>query len=63
MQPCWGKGGSGTVTSAGWQVTLIAFRGLRNSLGCFSHVKNIDLHCITLHPMWHVSSSSGVAAL
>ena len=25
------------------------FRGLRNSLGCFSHVKNIDLHYITLH--------------
>ena len=23
--------------------------GLRNSLGCFSHVKNIDLHYITLH--------------
>jgi len=22
-------------------------RGLRNSLGCFSHVKNIDLHYIT----------------
>jgi len=22
------------------------FRGLRNSLGCFSHVKNIDLHYI-----------------
>ena len=24
-------------------------RGLRNSLGCFSHVKTIDLHYITLH--------------
>ena len=24
-------------------------RGLRNSLGCFSHIKNIDLHYITLH--------------
>ena len=28
-----------------------AWRGLRNSLGCFSHVKNIDLHYITLHYM------------
>jgi len=27
----------------------VCFRGLRNSLGCFSHVKNIDLHYITLH--------------
>jgi len=25
-------------------IECITFRGLRNSLGCFSHVKNIDLH-------------------
>jgi len=37
-----------------WQTTLqgrhafqTSISGLRNSLGCFSHVKNIDLHYIT----------------
>ena len=29
--------------------SVLRIRGLRNSLGCFSHVKNIDLHYITYH--------------
>jgi len=29
-------------------VSVLRIRGLRNSLGCFSHVKNIDLHYITV---------------
>ena len=30
-------------------VSVLRIHGLHNSLGCFSHVKNIDLHYITLH--------------
>ena len=31
------------------EFSVLRIRGFRNSFGCFSHVKNIDLHYITLH--------------